>query len=128
MNKHIRLLVCGFLFCCMAIGLTGSVMAAPSLQWQSERVYYDSTGSIVIEGYFYNNGSRTVTWVNWFEVNVYFRQNNTNWWRQASATFGGQDLRLDPGESRRWTFRITNVDRAYFDYWDVKWNVNYQYE
>jgi hypothetical protein len=126
-TSRLRLFVCGLLLWVMVIGFAATAAAAPSLTWQTDRVYYDSSGRIVIEGYFYNNGSQTVNWVNWFDVQVYFRQANTNWWQQASATFRDVNVYLEPGDSVRWTFRIHGVDYAYFDYWNVKWNVNYNY-
>jgi hypothetical protein len=122
-----RLLACGLLLCILVICLASTAMAAPQLQWNSERVYYDSQGRLVIEGYFENTGSRTITWVNWKEIQVYFRQTNTNWWLQTSSTARDLNLALDPGEAVRWTLRIRGVDSANFDYWNVKWNVNYNY-
>jgi len=126
-STTIRLLVCGILLAILMIGLASTAMAAPQLQWNTDRVYYDNQGRLVIEGYFENTGSQTITWVNWMEIWVNFRQANTNWWLQASATARGLNVTLNPGDTLRWTFRIQGVDRAYFDYWNVKWNVNYNY-
>ena len=127
-NIRMRFLVCFILLCVLLAGFSAVALAAPSLQWQTEQVYYDSQGRLIIEGYFFNNGSRTITWVNSQAMTVYFRQYNTSWWLQASATFNDLDVTLAPGDSVHWTFRITNVNYAYFDYWNVKWNVNYNYE
>lgn len=126
-NSHIRLLMLGILLVVLSFACMSTAMAAPSLHWESESVYYDDQGRIVIEGYFYNNGTNTVTWVNWHQVNVYFKQQNTDWWLHASATFRDLNLYLYPGDSVRWTFRIYNVDYAYFDYCRVTWDVNYNY-
>lgn len=126
-STRIRLVICFMVLLGLMAGLTTTALAAPSLHWQTEQVYYDNQGRLVIEGYFYNNGTRTITWINWHAVSVYFRQYNTRWWRQAQATFRDLNVTLQPGDTLRWTFRITNVDYSYFDYWDVKWNVNYNY-
>jgi hypothetical protein len=114
--------------CILLIGFASTAMAAASLQWNTDRVYYDSTNVIVIEGYFYNNGTRNITWVNWHNVKVYFKQSNTNWWLQAGTTYRDLNINLAPGDSIRWTFRITGVNYNYYDYYDVKWTVNYNYE
>ena len=121
-----KLIAC-LLCIALVLGIASVAMASPHLAWQTERVYYDNHGRIVVEGYFYNNGTRTVTWVNRHDLQVYFRQVNTNWWHHASASYYDLSVYLAPGDSIRWTFRITNVEYAYFDYWHVKWNVNYNY-
>lgn len=126
-STRFRLLICFIIMCGLMIGLASTAFAAPSLQWHTEQVYYDSQGRLIIEGYFYNNGTRVITWVNWQTMDVYFRQQNTGWWLQARGVFNDLNLTLYPGESIRWTFRITDVNYTYFDYWNVKWNVNYQY-
>ncbi|MDR7866994.1 MAG: hypothetical protein RIN56_09230 [Sporomusaceae bacterium] len=118
---------CGLLLVLLLMAFAPPAMASPSLSWHTDTVYYDSQNRIVIEGYFFNNGSRTVTWVNRFDVQVHFRQAATDWWRHASASYYDLNVYLNPGDSLRWTFRITNVGYSYFDYWNVKWNVNYQY-
>lgn len=126
-NRRLRLLACGILLVAVSLAWGSAAIAAPSLQWNSDSVYFDNRGILYIEGYFYNNGTHTITWVNWHQVDVYFRQNNTNWWHHTAATFRDINLYLYPGESKRWTFRIHNVDPAYFDFWRVTWNVNYNY-
>lgn len=126
-NTRVRLLICFLLLCGLLAGFASTALAAPSLHWQTEQVYYDSHERLIIEGYFYNNGTQAITWINWQELKVYFRQHNTRWWLQAAATFNDLNVTLYPGDSIHWTFRITNVNKVYFDFWDVKWNVNYQY-
>ncbi|MEG6584249.1 hypothetical protein [Dendrosporobacter sp. 1207_IL3150] len=126
-SNKLRLLVCLTLICLLA-GFTSTALAAPSLQWYTDQVYYDNLGRLIIDGYFYNSGTRIIKWVNWLEMNIYVRQHSTRWWLQESATFRDLNVTLYPGESIRWKFRIHNVDYAYFDYWDVKWRVNYQYQ
>jgi hypothetical protein len=126
-STPIRLLACGLLFCMLMISLAPAAIASPQLHWNTDRVYYDSQGRIIIEGYFENTGTQTITWINWMEIWVYFRQANTNWWLQASATARDLNVTLDPGDTVRWTFRISNAGHSYFDYWNVKWNVNYKY-
>lgn len=128
MIEHPRRLIACLLTFVLILAFASSALAAPSLSWQTGNVYFDHQGRIVIEGYFYNNGTRTVTWVNRHDVQVYLRQANTNWWLHAAGSFYDLNLYLVPGDSARWTFRIYNVDYAYFDYWNVKWNVNYNYQ
>jgi hypothetical protein len=124
-GTHIRLAV--VLLCLVMIGFSSTALAAPSLQWHSDYVYYDSNGLLVVEGYFFNAGTNTVTWVNWLELEVYFKGRYTQWWLQAKVTYENLNVYLYPGDTARWTFRITNVDFTYFDYWNVTGNVNYHY-
>lgn len=126
-DRRLRILTCGTLLVLLLVGFTAAALAAPQLTWHTDSVYYDSQGRIVIEGYFYNSGTRTITWVNRHDLQVWFRQNHTNWWHHASASFYDLNIQLHPGDSVRWTFRIYNVEYAYFNYWNVKWNVNYNY-
>lgn len=126
MTKRVLIALC--MVCILLVGSASAVMAAASLEWNTERVYYEAADKLIIQGYFYNNGTRTINWVNWHDVKVYFKQQDTNWWLQAGATYRNLNVNLAPGESVRWTFRITGVTYNYFDYYDVKWTVNYQYD
>lgn len=126
--KTVKIIACLFLTAALLAGFAATALAAPSLQWQTDRVYYDNSGRVVLEGYFYNNGTQVINWVNWHTVKVFFRQANTGWWQAASATFYDLDLYLYPGDTVRWTFRIYDVNYHYFDYWRVTWNVNYNYK
>lgn len=123
-----KVVACFLLTAMMAVGLAATAWAAPGLQWHTDRVYYDDSGRIIVDGYFYNNGSRIIDWVNWHTVKVYFRQANSDWWLAASTTFYDLNLYLYPGDSVRWKFRISNVDYYRFDYWQVNWNVNYNFK
>jgi hypothetical protein len=122
--RQLACLLCFTLFLAVASVAT----AAPHLTWHSDTVYFDHQGRIIIEGYFYNDGTHTVTWVNRHDLQVYLRQDSTNWWLHAAGTFYDLNLYLLPGDSQRWTFRITGVDYVHFDHWNVKWNVNYKYQ
>jgi hypothetical protein len=123
-----KVIACLVLTALLVLGIASTAMAAPGLQWQTDRVYYDGSGRMIIEGYFYNNGTRVINWVNWHNVKVYFRRYDSDWWLAAGATFYDLNLHLYPGDSVRWTFRIYDVERYHFDYWQVKWNVNYNYK
>lgn len=123
-----KVIACLLLTAMMVAGFAATAWAAPGLQWHTDRVYYDDSGRIVVDGYFYNNGSRVVNWVNWYTVKVYFRQYNSDWWLAAGTTFYDLNVRLYPGDTVRWRFRIANVDYYRFDYWQVNWNVNFNFE
>lgn len=126
-RNQFRLAVCLLILFSLLAGLTSAALAAPNLEWQTEQVYYDQQDRLIIEGYFVNSGTNTITWVNWQKMSVYFRQKNTAWCLQAAGIFRDINITLDPGDSIHWKFRITNVEYVSFDYWDVKWNVNYNY-
>ena len=123
-----KITACIILTVVLVAGFAATAMAAASLQWHTDRVYYDNSGRIIIEGYFYNNGTRVINGVNWHAVKVYFRQAGSDWWLAAGATFYDLNVYLYPGESVRWTFRIYDVDYYQFDYWRVNWNVNYNFK
>lgn len=125
-SHHSRFIICGILIFVLSIACIPTAMAAPSLQWETEKVYFDR-GSLFLEGYFYNNGTRTITWVNWHDINVYFKRPNTQWWHHAAATFRGLNLYLPPGETKRWTFQIYDVRYTNYQYWRVNWDVNFNY-
>lgn len=127
-RKHYpRLITIAVLVLMMVAGLPMAAMADASLQWQIERVYYDYSGQLVVEGYFFNNGTATVNGINWMYFQVYFKGQYTNWWLQTEATFRNVDVYLFPGQGIRWQFNITNVEYQPFDYWNVRYDVNYNY-
>ena len=125
MLKLGRIIVCLLLVFGVFAGIGAGAEAAASLHWQTQAVYYDDAGRIVIEGYFYNNGTVPIVWVNWFAVKVFFRNADSNWWLATTANFNGLNLQLYPGDSRHWTFYIYNARQYRFDYWQVNWSVNY---
>ena len=133
-KSYPRLVTIALLAFIMVMILPMAVMAAPaapgvpSLQWQTERVYYDYAGQLVIEGYFFNNGTAIVNGINWMYFQVYFKGQYTNWWLQTEATFKDIDVFIFPGKVIRWQFNIINVDYQPFDYWNVRYDVNYNYQ
>jgi hypothetical protein len=125
---YIQFIMIAFLAFVMSIGLPMTAMAAPSVQWQTESVYYDNSGQLVMEGYFYNNGTATITGINWIHFQVYFRGEYSNWWLQAETVFENVNVFLFPGSTMRWRFNIYNVSYQLFDYWNVQYNANYNYQ
>ncbi len=130
-KSYPRLITIALLALIMIIGLPMVVIAAPGvpgLMWQTERVYYDYAGQLVIEGYFFNNGTAMINGINWMYFQVYFKGQYTNWWLQAEATFKDIDVYLFPGKGTRWQFAIMNVDYQPFDYWNIRYDLNYNYQ
>lgn len=127
-NWQKGMLICGILTCLIVWAYMPAAMAATGLNWTTDSVYFDYDNRLVIEGCFYNNSDRIITWVNWHELKVFFKQYNTRWWHHATGVFDNLDVFLYPGDSVRWTFRIYNVDYAYFENWRVDWNSNYNYK
>jgi hypothetical protein len=122
-----RLATMAILVLVLVIGLTTTISAAPSIKWYVNNVYYDDQGNLAVAGYFYNDGTRTVTWVNRINLQVYFRTSGNGWWLKTRATFEDLNVNIRPGEISRWTLRITDVDYSYFDYWYVDWQADYTY-
>ncbi len=127
MNQIRRLAIMGILVFIFIIGFTPTVYAAPSLKWCVDSVYYDNQGNLAVSGYFYNDGTHTVTWVNYINIQVYFRTVGTNWWLKAKTSFTDLNVYIRPGEISRWILRISGVDYSYFDYWFVDWQADYTY-
>jgi hypothetical protein len=125
---RLRFVIVAVLALMMIIAIPMAAVAAPSLEWQTERVYYDLSDQLVIEGYFFNNGTATINWVNWMRFQVFFRRQYSDWWLQAEATFEKIDVFLPPGDAIRWQFNITDVDYQRFDYWNVRYSVNFNYQ
>lgn len=126
MVKQIRrLAIVGILVLVLIFGITSSIYAAPSLKWSTDSVYYDNSGNLVVTGYFFNDGTRIVLRVNYINIQVYFRNIAANWWLKAKTSFRDLNVYIRPGETSRWTLRITDVDYSYCDYWYVDWQVDY---
>jgi hypothetical protein len=126
-NQIKHLAPIGILVFILIIGISSIVYAAPSLKWSTDSVYYNSQGNLVVEGYFYNDGTRIVNWVNNLNLQVYFRNINTDWWLKANTSFKNLNVFIRPGEISRWTLRISDVDYSYFDYWYVGGRIDYTY-
>jgi hypothetical protein len=117
----------GILVFILIIGISSIVYAAPSLKWSTDTVYYNSQGILIVEGYFYNDGTRTVNWVNKLTLQVYFRTVTTDWWLKANSLFENLNVYVRPGEISRWTLQISDVDYTFFDYWNVGGHIEYTY-
>lgn len=126
-RTRFRIITLGILLCMIVVSFTSTVVAEPSLQWHTQNVYYDAQGSMIIEGYFSNNGTRIVTKVNWLDLKVYFRRWYINWWLQDEHVFKDFDVNLLPGETSGWTLRILNAGYTQFDYWEVVYDLNFSY-
>lgn len=127
-SSRVRLVVCGIMLLVISAVCMSTAMAAPSLDWRTESVYFDRAGNLILDGYYYNNGSNIVWWVNWQKINVYFKQPNSVWWHHATGLFRDMNLYLRPGESKRYTLRIRNVNYAHFQFWRTDGDINYQYK
>lgn len=127
LGKTVRILLIGLIFGVLMIGVATAVHAVPSIQWRTENVYYDDAGDLIIEGFFYNNGSRTVQWINNHKVQVFFRTRKHEWWLQAEAVFYDLNVNIRPGETSYWSLKITGVDVTYYEYWLVLWETDFRY-
>lgn len=122
-----RIILC-IVMCLLFCSMVSTALAAPSIEWNTDRVYFENQDTLVIEGFFYNKGTNTIKWVNWHNIKVYFKQTHSNWWLAADGNFTNLNVYLEPGDSVNWTFRITNVGYCQYDYYNVKWKANYNYE
>jgi len=94
------------------------------LEWRTTAVYYDD-GQLVLKGYFYNDGTRSIDRINSVNLRVFFRQNGTDWWLASSGIWYDLDIYLDPGDSYYCNLRINHPNYYKFDYWRVDGSVNY---
>ncbi len=122
-----RILLISLVLSVMIIGVAVAAHANPSIQWHTENVYYDSPGKLIIEGYFYNNGTRPIYWIDSHRVQVYFRTHDQEWWLQVETIFYDFNLTIRPGEASYWRLQINDVDYQDFEYWLVHWETNFRY-
>ena len=119
-----KALTCLALVVLFIVSSSAIALAAPHLEWCTTAVYYDD-GQLIIKGYFYNNGTRSIDRVNELKLQILFRQNGGDWWVASSGYWYDFDIYLDPGDSRYYNLRIKNPNYYRFDHWKVLGNVNY---
>lgn len=124
MKRIGRLVAVGILIFVLIIGISSIASAAPNLKWHTDSVYYDQ-GNLIVTGYFYNDGTDIVNYVNCLYIQVYFRNINTDWWLKVRTSFTDLNVYLKPGEISNWRLHIRDVDYSYFDYWSVDSEIDY---
>lgn len=115
-------LICLLLVTVFIFSSTTIALASPSITWVTNSAYYNDDGNFIISGYFYNDGTKIVTKVNWIEVKVYFKQDYTNWWLGYHETWSNFDVYLNPGE-RSQTF-LPRIPNSHNDYWYNSYRIN----
>lgn len=123
-NKS-KVATCIILVLLLLCAFASSALAAPHLSFIAQNVYYNDYGDLIIHGYFYNDGTKTIDRINTTNLYVYFRNNGSDWWLASSATWQNINVVLNPGDSHHYNLRITNPNRYQFDAWRVTGSVNY---
>ena len=102
-----------------------SAALADQLKWKTDRVYFKND-TLVIEGSFFNDAPIAVDRINEFKARVKILRNGE--WRQiAAATFDSLDLFIKPGQFKRHTFRIHEVEPRRIGKWKVNTWMEYHY-
>jgi hypothetical protein len=115
-----RLLLGALLILIMVVSLSHVVEASNNLVWKTNRVYFDNNDRLVLEGFFLNNGERTIVKVNQirFKVDV---GGNEDKRRIADFTVYNKDIYLEPGQALNYKFWTTDADWASTSTWSVTW-------
>lgn len=108
-------------------GATATALAAPHLSWHTDTLGYDETNALVIYGYLENDGTVVVDRVNVLTLNIYFRQNNTDWWFANQGNWENIPVYMQPGDTHKLKLRITNPKLYKFDEWKITGTVNYHF-
>lgn len=100
------------------------VSAAPRLEFKPSSIYYQEYNSIIIEGNWVNNGDRYEEWTynTEFTVNVL---TDDGWRVLAHVVFGPSNIKLAPGDSRFWRYKITGVEHLNVIRWNIHGRVKY---
>ncbi len=96
-----------------------------NLNFTAEDVYYEGT-TLVVYGYWLNNSNKYIPYTNWVSMDV-SRWNGRSWEIISSGTFTRDYLKLEPGETKYWTYRITNSPIKSLNRWLVQTQVNFQW-
>lgn len=116
----------GLLFIFLFMAVTATIaFAAPHLEWHTDAVGYDEEGSFIIEGYLENDGTVDIDRVNLLTLNVYFKQNSTDWWFANQGNWKNIPVNLQPGDIHKLRLRIINPKHYNYDDWRISGNVNY---
>jgi hypothetical protein len=103
--------------------LAGPVLRAADLSWTTEAVRFHGN-ILVVEGCFTNNTPEAIDRIRSFALSVSLRRHG-EWREHSTATFGGLDVAIRPGDSLVHAFRIHKVEEKPFDAWNVSWSVVY---
>ncbi len=69
-----------------------------------------------MEGSFFNDNSTAIDWISEFKTRIMILRHGE--WRELStATFKDIKIFIRPGQSKRFTFRITGVEPQRFEKW-----------
>jgi hypothetical protein len=115
----------GIMIACILMVASVQPAFAEKLNWETETVYFRHD-VLIFEGYFSNNSPMAVDRINEFRARVKVRRYGA--WRQlTSATFKDIEFFIRPGESKRFTFRITGVEPRHIGKWKVSIWMEYHY-
>jgi hypothetical protein len=112
----------------MIISLNQAVEASNNLGWKTTRVYFDNNDRLVVEGFFLNNGERTIIKVNQIRFRVDVGRNED---KRTIADFTSQsnDMYLEPGQTLNYRFGTYDAVRTSTSSWSVTWsNAKWTYE
>lgn len=122
--KSLKLMRCILLLAVFAFCCTAAAAAAPHLDWCTTAVDYDD-GHMVIRGYFYNNGTRSIDRITAVNLSVYLRQKGSDWRLASSGIWSDIHVYLAPGDLYQCNLRINHPGYYRFDYYRVEGSVSY---
>lgn len=120
-----RLLLGFLLVMIMVVSLSPNAEAA-NLGWQTKQVYFEGN-KLVVDGYFINNGERTIVKINQIHFTVDVGRNEDQR-TIADFTVYNKDIYMEPGETYNYRFWTTDAERTSTSPWSIRWNAKWSYE
>lgn len=91
--------------------------AANAVQFTATNVRFSDSNTLTVDGYFVNQGRHHIDSVNTLVLNVSYL--TVLGWTSSKGAFQTIPVDLDPGESKTWTFNLTNTPSVNFSRWQV---------
>lgn len=121
------------LICCILLLICSTVFAQPNINFTATNSYWVEPGKLAVEGYFYNNGTKTITGITYFELTIYYynQYEGKYLWLGKGSWSNNYDLLnvyLYPGETSNWTFYINTPTYPGFEHWRYEWYAKYNFQ
>ncbi|HEX2954704.1 MAG TPA: hypothetical protein VHR47_12075 [Bacillota bacterium] len=104
--------------------------AAEPLSFNADRIYWQSTYQLAVEGHFTNTGTSIITGVSSFYLAIYYLDRGDYYLLGSGTWINSPELLnivLKPGQTSSWTFYIATASHPIFSYWIEDWKVQYNY-
>lgn len=127
-----RKLYIGLLIIVSLFLLSSVSFAEPSVSFTAENVYWYDAEKLAVEGYFYNNGTKIINGITYFELSVYYYNPRTRQYQWLGQGIWDNNRKLlnvylQPGDVHYLTFYLDTEGYPNFVDWRYKWYAQYNY-